>query len=78
MSLQSVHSRLKSPMFRLAVRRTALVGTPEDVSRAAARYMTECGEDMEGVEVVVTPAKGRGNFVFNVRSTCPPPSSSAP
>jgi len=67
MSLASVHARLRSPLFRLAVRRAALIGTPEDVSRAAAQYMTECGEDMEGVEVVVTPAKGRGNFVFNVR-----------
>ena len=68
MSLASVHSRLQSPMFRLAVRRAAMIGTPAEVSVAAARYMTECGEDMQGVEVVVTPAPGRGNFVFNVRA----------
>lgn len=69
MSLASIHARLRSPMFRLAVRRAALIGTPDDVSQAAARYMTECGEDMQGVEVTATPAPGRGNFVFNVRAS---------
>lgn len=68
MSLASVHARLRSPMFRLAVRRAALIGTPDDVSDAAARYMVECGEDMQGVEVTATPAHGRGNYRFDVKA----------
>lgn len=66
--LASAHARLRSPMFRLVMRRHALTGSPEDVSRAAYDYMREAGEDMTGLYVEVVPHARRGEFTFNVKA----------